>query len=90
MGKGESMESNFDFGQADHLFARIMEDETGRLRKLVNQIIQSVKAATDMGCEPDELQMLFMMGYMCSTEPETKAIFDALLRHAEPSEDDFN
>ena len=84
------MESNFDFGQADHLFARIMEDETGRLRKLVNQIIQSVKAATDMGCEPDELQMLFMMGYMCSTEPETKAIFDALLRHAEPSEDDFN
>jgi hypothetical protein len=84
------MDSNFDFGQADHLFARIMEDKTGRLRKLVNQIIQSVKTATDMGCEPDELRMLFMMGYMCSTEPETKAIFDALLRNTEPQEDDFN
>tara|TARA_B100000029_G_C17259758_1_gene845848 strand:+ start:79 stop:333 length:255 start_codon:yes stop_codon:yes gene_type:complete len=84
------MSSEFDFGQADHLFARIMEDKTGRLRKLVNQIIQSVKAATDMGCQADELQMLFMMGYMCSQEPETRAIFDALLRHAEPAEDDFN
>lgn len=84
------MNDKFDFGQADHLFARIMEDKTGRLRKLVNQIIQSVKVAADMGCEPDELQMLFMMGYMCSQEPETRAIFDALLRHAEPVEDDFN
>ena len=83
------MDSSFDFGQADHLFARIMEDKTGRLRKLVNQIIQSVKAATDMGCEPDELQMLFMMGYMCSTAPETRQIFDALLRNAEPIDDDF-
>ena len=83
------MDSSFDFGQADHLFARIMEDKTGRLRKLVNQIIQSVKAATDMGCEPDELQMLFMMGYMCSTEPETRQIFDALLRNAEPIDYDF-
>ena len=67
-----------------------MEDKTGRLRKLVNQIIQSVKAATDMGCEPDELQMLFMMGYMCSTEPETRAIFDALLRSASPMDDEIN
>ena len=84
------MNDAFDFGQADHLFARIMEDKTGRLRKLVNQIIQSVKAATDMGCEPDELQMLFMMGYMCSTEPETRAIFDALLRSASPMDDEIN
>ena len=84
------MSSEFDFGQADHWFARIREDKTGRLRKLVNQIIQSVKAATDMGCQQDELQMLFMMGYMCSQEPETRAIFDALLRSAEPVEDDFN
>tara|TARA_Y100001938_G_C7717072_1_gene248219 strand:- start:151 stop:405 length:255 start_codon:yes stop_codon:yes gene_type:complete len=84
------MSSQFDFGQADHLFARIMEDGTGRLRKLVNQIIQSVKVATDMGCEPDELQMLLMIGYMSSKEPETRAIFDALLRNTEPAEDDFN
>ena len=84
------MDTNFDFGQADHLFARMMEDKTGRLKKLVNQIIQSVKAATDMGCEMDELQMLFMMGYMCSKEPETRAIFDALLRSAEPMSEDFN
>ena len=83
------MDENFDFGQADHLFARIMEDKTGRLRKLVNQIIQSVKAATDMGCEPDELQMLFMMGYMCSKEPETRMIFEALLRNTGPVDDDF-
>jgi len=82
--------SEFDFGQADHLFARIMEDKTGRLRKLVNQIVQSVRAATDMGCQADELQMLFMMGYMCSQEPETRAIFDALLKNADPVEDDFN
>jgi hypothetical protein len=84
------MNENFDFGQADHLFARVMEDKTGRLRKLVNQILQSVRAATDMGCEPDELQMLFMMGYMCAKEPETREIFDALLRNAAPVPDDFN
>ena len=33
------------FSKADTLFAKIAEDETGRLRKLVNQIIQSTKAA---------------------------------------------
>ena len=40
------------FSKADTLFAKIAADETGRLRKLVNQIIQSTKAATDLGCTP--------------------------------------
>jgi hypothetical protein len=84
------MGSNFDFGKADHIFARIMEDESGRLKKLVNQIVQAVRAATDMGCEPDELQMLFMVGYMSSKEPETRQLFDMLMKQTGPSEDDFH
>tara|TARA_Y100000310_G_C20043239_1_gene517143 strand:- start:95 stop:349 length:255 start_codon:yes stop_codon:yes gene_type:complete len=84
------MGSNFDIGNADELFTKIMEDESGRLRKLVNQIVQAVRAAVDMGCEPDELQMLFMVGYMSSKEPETRQLFDMLLKQTVPKDDDFH
>ena len=84
------MSSNFDFGGADEIFKRIMEDETGRLRKLVSQIVQAVRTATDMGCTPDELQMLFMVGYMSSKEPETRQLFDMLLQQVVPKDDDFH
>ena len=78
------------FSKADTLFAKIAEDETGRLRKLVNQIIQSTKAACDLGCTPEELQMLYIIGLTVSKEPETRELFDILLKTPRPSNDDFN
>lgn len=78
------------FGNADDLFRKLQEDETGRLRKLVNQIIQSTKAACDLGCTPDELQMLFVIGLTASREPETKELFDLLLKAPPPDSDDFH
>lgn len=78
------------FSKADTLFAKIAADETGRLRKLVNQIIQSTKAATDLGCTPEELQMLFIIGLTVSKEPETRELFDLLLKSPAPSDDEFH
>jgi len=78
------------FSKADTLFAKIAEDETGRLRKLVNQIIQSTKAATDLGCTPEELQMLFIIGLTVSKEPETRELFELLMKAPPPSDDDFH
>ena len=78
------------FSKADTLFAKVAQDDTGRLRKLVNQIIQSTKAATDLGCTPEELQMLFIIGLTVSKEPETRELFDLLLKTPPPSSDDFN
>ena len=56
----------------------------------VNQIIQSTKAATDLGCTPEELQMLYIIGLTVSKEPETRELFDLLLKSPRPSNDDFN
>ena len=78
------------FSKADTLFTKIAEDETGRLRKLVNQIIQSTKAATDLGCTPEELQMLYIIGLTVSKEPETRELFDLLLKTPRPSDDEFH
>jgi len=78
------------FENAEPLFKKITEDESGRLRKLVNQIIQSTKAATDMGCTPEELQMLFIIGLTVSKEPETRELFELLLQGPPPASDDFH
>ena len=78
------------FSNADGLFEKIAKDETGRLKKLINQIIQSTKAATDLGCTPEELQMLFIIGLTVSKEPETRELFDLLLKGPPPSDDEFH
>lgn len=78
------------FSKADTLFVKIAEDDTGRLRKLVNQIIQSTKAACDLGCTPEELQMLYIIGLTVSKEPETRELFELLLKSPPPTDDEFH
>ncbi len=78
------------FGNADELFKKIAADDTGRLRKLVNSIVQSTKAAADLGLDPTELQMLFLIGLTASKEPETRELFDMLLKIPTKLPDDFH
>ena len=78
------------YGKADTLFNKIAEDDTGELRRLVNQIIHSTKAATDMGCTPEELQMLFIVGLTVSKQPETRELWDLLLKTPPPTDDEIH
>ena len=78
------------FSKADTLFVKIAEDDTGRLRKLVNQIIQSTRAASDLGCTPEELQMLYIIGLTVSKDPQTRELFDLLLKTPPPTDNEFH
>jgi hypothetical protein len=69
------MAKNFEFGASDHLFARIMQDESGRLRNLINEIVMRCHAAAKMGVEIDELASVCTMGWYMAKDPEIEAIF---------------
>ena len=84
------MGSNFEFGASDHLFARIMQDESGRLRNLVDEIVMRCHEAAKMGVEIDELASVCTMGWYMARDPEIQAIFRFMMDQTSPNPEAIN
>mgnify|MGYP003645406153 CR=1 FL=1 len=90
MGKGDLMDSNFEFGALDHLFARIMEDETGELRKTIDDIVMKCHTAAKLGVRMDELASIVTMAHHMAHNPEVQQILAFMMEQTKPEPDTFH
>tara|TARA_R110000824_G_scaffold177897_2_gene357408 strand:- start:343 stop:597 length:255 start_codon:yes stop_codon:yes gene_type:complete len=84
------MAKNFELGASDHLFARIMQDETGRLKNLIDEIVMRCHEAAKLGVEIDELASVCTMGWYMAKDPEIRAIFRFMMDQTSPNPETIN
>ena len=90
MGKGSLMDTNFEFGALDHLFARIMEDETDELRKLIDDIVMKCHNAAKLGVRMDELASIVTMAHHMAHNPEIQQILAFMMEQTKPEPETFH
>ena len=80
------MEAPFDFSAMEGLIQKAMEDETGQLSKLINDLIMAGRKAGHSGMSLHEIASVVTMGYYVSREPELETLVQFLLSKTKPNE----
>jgi hypothetical protein len=80
------MESPFDFSAMEGLIQKAVEDETGQLSKLINDLIMAGRKAGHSGMSLHEIASVVTMGYYVSREPELETLVQFLLSKTKPNE----
>ena len=74
----------YEKGAADAIFDRVEADETGELRHLVLDLIETCKRVAELGVPLDELATCCTLAWYMGQSPELKNIFDAMLKGKSP------
>ena len=78
------MSEIFEKGATDSLFDRVEADETGELRHLVLDLIETCKRVAELGVPLDELATCCTLAWYMGQSPELKVIFEAMLKGKSP------
>ena len=80
------MDKPFDFSVMDELIQRAVNDETGKLSILINDLILAGRKAGHDGMSLHEIASVVTMGYYVSREPELESLVQFLLSKTKPNE----
>tara|TARA_R100001082_G_C4361792_1_gene159737 strand:+ start:1084 stop:1335 length:252 start_codon:yes stop_codon:yes gene_type:complete len=80
------MESTFDFSVMEDLIQKAMEDDTGEMSKMINDLIMAGRKAGHSGMSLHEIASVVTMGYYVSREPELESLVQFLLSKTKPNE----
>jgi hypothetical protein len=80
------MDSTFDFSVMEGLIQRAMEDDTGEMSKMINDLIMAGRKGGHSGMTLHEIASVVTMGYYVSREPELESLVQFLLSKTKPNE----
>ena len=76
------MSEEFNNGAADKLFERIEKDETGEMKHLVMDLVDTCKRLSQLGVPLDELATCCTLAWYMGQSPEFEALFEMMLKAA--------
>tara|TARA_Y100000992_G_C20850967_1_gene298265 strand:+ start:38 stop:292 length:255 start_codon:yes stop_codon:yes gene_type:complete len=74
------MSQIFEKGATDSLFDRIDKDETGELRHLVLDLIETCKRVSELGVPMDELATCCTLAWYMGQSPEFNSLLEVLMK----------
>lgn len=80
------MDSTFDFSVMEGLIQRAIEDDTGEMSKMINDLIMAGRKGGHSGMTLHEIASVVTMGYYVSREPELESLVQFLLSKTKPNE----
>ena len=84
------MSEKFRDGAADRLLDRIETDTTGKLKKLVSELMEVSKELSKAGVPLDEIASTVTMFWYVGQNPEMEALVDAFKGLEAPDEKFYN
>ena len=76
------MSENFNNGAADKLFDRIAADETGEMKHLVIDLVETCKRLSQVGVPMDELATCCTLAWYMGQSPEFENLFEMMMNAA--------
>ena len=74
------MDQKFEKGATDSLFDRIDKDETGELKHLVMDLIETCKRISELGVPMDELATCCTLAWYMGQSPEFGNLLEVLMQ----------
>ncbi len=80
MGKGGSMDKNFDFTTMELLLAKVEKDpDNVELKAVINDLIMGSRKAGHLGLTMKEVASVCTLGWIVSQQPELESLLQYLL-----------
>jgi hypothetical protein len=73
------MSEKFEHGAADSLFDRVDKDETGELKHLVIDLIETCKRVSELGVPMDELATCCTLAWYMGQSPEFENLLQSIM-----------
>ncbi len=79
----------FDPTSIEKIVEKIKKDKTGRMAKILNEIMETSERAGKLGFDLKELSIMATTGWYLSQNPQLKQFFDQLISMPPPEDDDI-
>ena len=80
--------SVFNPGSIDKIVEKIKNDKTGRMSRVMQDLLELSEKAGKVGFDLQELSIIATTGWYLSQNPELRQFFDQLISMPPPKEDD--
>ena len=79
----------FNPGSIDKIVEKIKNDKTGRLSRVMQDLLELSEKAGKVGFDLQELSIIATTGWYLSQNPELRQFFDQLISMPPPKDDDI-
>ena len=73
------MSEKFEKGAMDSLFNKVDQDETGELKHLVMDLVETCKRVSELGIPMDELATCCTLAWYMGQSPEFQNLFEMMM-----------
>ena len=84
------MSEEFRPGAGDRLLDRVEKDKSGHLKKLVSDLLESVRQLSKLNRPMDEIASTVSLAWYVGQNPDLEGLLDAMTSLNNPDENSYN